>query len=96
MSRYRTEARELLKKFPDGLTASDIAKFMELNSATNVTTALKSMGDAYIDRWEKRRNGNLAAVWCLASVPEDCPRPDYSESHKRRLRREHESADVLQ
>lgn len=85
MSKYKTKVRELLKKFPDGLTAMEIARFMELQSSTGVITALQGMGDAYIDRWVRRSTGQLAAVWCLADVPEDCPRPDVTERHARKV-----------
>ena len=87
MSKHKREIRAILNKFPDGLTALDISRFMELRDSTNVTGTLRKMEDAYIDRWEKKRTGQYAAVWCLATIPEDCPRPDISESHKRRLER---------
>lgn len=67
--------RALLKKHPDGLMVSEIAK--ELNLQHRATTvALKSMLDTYIDRWVKLRGCPLAAVWCVIEVPEDCPRPE--------------------
>ena len=39
-----------------------------------IRKALSRMGDSYIDRWIKD-GWNFAAVHCLVSVPEDCPRP---------------------
>lgn len=85
MSKYKTAIRAVLKKFPDGLNAAEIQRFIEAKHSTSVITALKDMGEAYIDRWEKRATGQLAAVWCLADVPEHCPRPDYSPAHQKRL-----------
>lgn len=87
MSHYKRDIRALLKKFPDGLTALELSQFMELGRSNNVSAALRDMGDAYIDRWVKKATGQWAPVWCVVDVPEHCPRPDYSDAHKRRLTR---------
>jgi hypothetical protein len=40
---------------------------------------LRSMPDAYIDRWQTRGDKKyLSAVWCVVEVPEHCPRPEKS------------------
>ena len=66
--------REHMRLIPDGGTAADIAKHMGLHAA-HVGRALKTMPDAYIDRWVYIR-GNHRAVWCTITAPENCPKPD--------------------
>ena len=58
----------------DGLTVTQIAK--ELDRSTKyVRHSLKTMRDTYIDRW-RYTGSQPEAVWCIADVPEDCPKPD--------------------
>ncbi len=57
----------------DGLTVTQIAK--ELDRSTQyVRHSLKTMRDTYIDRWQ-RAGMQYEAVWCIADVPADCPKP---------------------
>ncbi len=42
---------------------------------------VRSMPDAYIDRWIK--NGQrVSAVWCVVVPPENCPRPESRRNKK--------------
>ena len=68
--------RELLKRHPDGLKASDIAKFTGID-VRSVNKSLESVFGVYVDRWEKLTYRNtLAAVWVVVAVPENCPKPE--------------------
>lgn len=68
--------RELLKRHPDGLKASDIAKFTGID-VRSVNKSLESVFGVYIDRWENATYRNtLAAVWVVVDVPENCPKPN--------------------
>jgi predicted transcriptional regulator len=68
--------RELLKQHPDGLKSSKIATLIGV-SARSVNKSLESVFGVYIDRWEKSEyRNNLAAIWVVVDVPEDCPKPE--------------------
>ncbi len=68
--------RELLKRHPDGLKSSDIAKFTGIDNRS-VNKSLESVFGVYVDRWEKATYRNtLAAVWVVVDVPENCPKPN--------------------
>lgn len=68
--------RDLLKQHPDGLKASDIAKLTGISNRS-VNKSLESVFGIYIDRWEKSEyRNNLAAIWVVVEVPEDCPKPE--------------------
>ena len=68
--------RELLKRHPDGLKSSDIAKFTGIDNRS-VNKSLESVFGVYIDRWEKSSYQNtLAAIWVVVDVPENCPKPN--------------------
>ncbi len=67
--------RELLKRHPDGLKSSDIAKFTGID-VRSVNKALEGVFGVYVDRWELATYRNtLAAVWVVVDVPENCPKP---------------------
>jgi hypothetical protein len=67
--------RDLLKRHPDGLKSSDIAKFTGID-VRSVNKSLESVFGVYIDRWEKSVFRNtLSAVWVVVDVPENCPKP---------------------
>lgn len=70
----RAEIRALLLAKPEGLTTRDLCIITKATDKS-VRVSLKSMPDAYIDRWEFPRQGPLAAVFCAVMVPENCPRP---------------------
>lgn len=68
--------RELLKRHPDGLKSSDIAKFTGIDNRS-VNKSLESIFGVYVDRWEKATYRNtLAAVWAVVDVPKNCPKPE--------------------
>lgn len=68
--------RDVLQQHPDGLKSSDIAKLTKINNRS-VNKALESVFGVYIDRWEKSEyRNNLAAIWVVVDVPENCPKPD--------------------
>lgn len=68
--------RELLQKHPDGLKSSDIARLTGINNRS-VNKSLESVFGVYIDRWEKSTyRNNLAAIWVVVDVPENCPKPE--------------------
>ena len=59
----------------DGLTIKEIITAMDVDKRV-ITRSLKSMPDIYIDRWVGPRRGQWCAVWCVATVPKDCPKPE--------------------
>jgi hypothetical protein len=68
--------RDLLKRHPDGLKASDIAKITGID-VRSVNKSLESVFGVYVDRWEKSaRHNTLAAIWVVVDVPENCPKPN--------------------
>jgi hypothetical protein len=68
--------RELLKRHPDGLKSSDIAKFTGIDNRS-VNKSLEGVFGVYIDRWEKATYRNtLAAIWVVVDVPDNCPKPE--------------------
>lgn len=69
--------RELLRHSPDGLTVTQASDTLNLPRTSTLRT-LKTMPDAYIDRWAGPHMGQWAAVWCVVVPPADCPRPDHA------------------
>lgn len=68
--------RDLLKRHPDGLKSSEIAKLTGID-VRSVNKSLESVFGVYIDRWEKATYRNtLAAVWVVVDVPDNCPKPE--------------------
>ena len=74
MNSHHPKLRSLLKG-SDGLTVKQIESELNLDFRT-LRKSLKSMPDAFIDRWTGPLRGQYAAVWCVVEVPEDCPRPN--------------------
>jgi hypothetical protein len=74
MNTHHQKIRDQLKG-SDGLTTKQLQYRLEVDQRT-LCKALKSMPDAYIDRWTGPHRGQWAAVWCVVEVPEDCPKPD--------------------
>jgi hypothetical protein len=73
----QTAIRELLKA-SDGMTAQELRKHLNLrpkDGAATVTQVLRTMGDAYIDRW-RSEGDQWVPVWVVVDVPEDCPKPE--------------------
>lgn len=68
--------RELLQEYPDGLKSSQISDLTGISNRS-VNKTLESVFGVYIDRWEKSvYKNNLAAIWVVVDVPENCPKPD--------------------
>ena len=74
MNTHHQKIRDLLLG-SDGLTTKQLQYRLEVDQRT-LCKSLKSMPDAYIDRWTGPHRGQWAAVWCVVEVPEDCPKPD--------------------
>jgi|694.fasta_scaffold02316_2 hypothetical protein len=74
MNAHHQKIRELLAG-SDGLTVKQIQWSLQIDVRT-LNKSIKSMGDAYIDRWTGPHRGQWAAVWCVVEVPQHCPKPD--------------------
>ena len=73
--------RALLEKNPDGLTIPEICQHLGIDGPA-ASASLKRDELTYIDRWTTNpRAGQWLAVWCLASMPADAPRPTIRPSH---------------
>ena len=81
--------REVLQEHPDGLKSSDISRLTGISNRS-VNKSLESVFGVYIDRWEKSEyRNNLAAIWVVVDVPENCPKPDNTGRRSReRIRTE--------
>jgi len=68
--------RDLLKQYPDGLKSSDISSILGISNRS-INKSLESVFGVYIDRWVKSEyRNNLAAIWVVVDVPDNCPKPD--------------------
>ena len=78
-----------MRQYPDGLKASDIASHTGIHNRS-VNKSLESVFGVYIDRWEKSAyRNNLAAIWVVVDVPENCPKPNNTGRRSRdRIRTE--------
>lgn len=78
----KAEARELLRRYPNGLTDKAIAKRLTIKrSLSDVSHLLETMGDAYIARWEPGTpKFPWRPVWRIVDVPPHCPRPATKEA----------------
>jgi len=65
------QIRHLLQTHPEGLTVKQIADLLGAD-LTNTHGQLKRMVDAYIFMWTP---GRPRALWAVAKIPADCPRP---------------------
>jgi hypothetical protein len=73
----QTAIRELLRN-SDGMTAQQLRERLNMrpkDGAATVTQVLRTMGDAYIDRWWSAGD-QWVPVWAVVEVPEDCPKPE--------------------
>ena len=77
MRTYATaDVRQLLRDNPDGMDVGTIANTLEREPG-NIRTLLKTMPDAYIDRWTRFGGiGKPTAIWCVVVPPENCPPPE--------------------
>lgn len=68
--------REVLRQHPDGLTSRRISELTGIDYRS-VRKSLETVHGVYIDRWENvTYRNNLAAVWVVVEVPDNCPKPD--------------------
>lgn len=68
------QVRAALRTCDDGATLRELEDLLGV-SADSLRNTLKTMPDAYIDRWQVVGGKTFAAVWCAVPVPEHCPRP---------------------
>jgi len=66
--------RYLLLQNPDGLTTKQLHEKSGVN-AKSLNMSLRSMPDAYIDRWTSVPKNKYAPVWAIVPRPEHCPKP---------------------
>ncbi|MFD2298369.1 hypothetical protein QRO11_12190 [Paracidovorax citrulli] len=72
----QADIREWLRQQPDGATVAEVVNITGRDRVT-VARALEAMADACVDRWAPCSGpSRFERVWCIAPVPEDCPRPD--------------------
>lgn len=77
-----TQVRGILKTAPDGMSATQLAEMLDKPRDSVFYSLRERMADAYIDRWRpvpNRHGGKpcqYEAIWCLADVPQDCPKPE--------------------
>jgi queuine/archaeosine tRNA-ribosyltransferase len=85
MRTFATQSiRELLKINADGMDVGTIANTLN-REPENVRRILKTMPDAYIDRWTRFGGiGRPSAIWCVVIPPENCPPPDAKRKRKTR------------
>lgn len=53
---------------------AQIAELAETDKS-HISRIVRSMPDAYIDRWLKTGQ-RVTAVWCVVVPPDNCPRPE--------------------
>lgn len=63
----------LFQSYPDGLTIAEISDHLGVDWRTAKKLVLDTFG-FYVDRWRWKKSRYIA-VYCLAEIPEDCPRP---------------------
>lgn len=73
MNTLPNKLRHLLQGH-DGMTTKQLSQLVDI-CPRDITRSLKTMPDAYVDRWTGPERGQWAAVWCVVEVPEDCPKP---------------------
>lgn len=74
MKSHHDKIRQCLRDHPDGRTAAQIAECAGI-VASSLSKSFDTCFGVYIDRWEGPFRGQWRAVYCLADVPENCPRP---------------------
>jgi hypothetical protein len=67
--------RELLIDNEDGLTVRQISEQMGLTTHS-IRQTIKNTWGVYVDRWVKKKNAPLAAVYMCVHVPPNTPKPD--------------------
>ena len=73
---YAPVIRAALRNNPDGMTSKQLAESLGgTHDPLTLLKCLKTMPDAYIDRWAKTPRGPYASVWCVVVPPPNCPHP---------------------
>lgn len=67
--------RDLLKTYPDGLSVTEIAGFLNITN-DGARKSLRHMPDAYIARWELAANLRYMSVWCVVVPPANAVNPE--------------------
>ena len=62
--------RRVLRDSEDGLTAKQITEAVGVGKDP-LSRILRTMPDAYIDRWSGPTRGQYSAVWCVVVPPEN-------------------------
>jgi hypothetical protein len=80
MTGGRANIERLLREHPFGMTVRQITEALGAEKEA-VRSALRVMPHVYVDRWLAVRTGaggcvQWAAVYALADIPPDMPRPD--------------------
>jgi hypothetical protein len=68
------------EKYSDGVGLQNLAILAD-STTDKVSKSLRTMPDAYIDRWELHRTSpgpgrRYTPVWCVVVPPENCPPPN--------------------
>jgi hypothetical protein len=74
--------REALRSLTDGATVQMLSEQTGIDRK-QLNASLRTMPDAYIDRWAKGPR-RWAAVWRVVAVPAHCPEPDRQEKRPKR------------
>ncbi len=59
----------------DGLTVHEVTQAIGHKYPDHVRLAVQGTWGTYIDRWQGPIRGQWQAVYCLAEVPKDAPKP---------------------
>ena len=80
-SRVRA-VRAFLRAAEDGMTVQEIRIQLPKVDQAHLSRILRSMPDAYIDRWVSVSGDRWhRAVWAVVIPPEDCPRPHKKDDY---------------
>lgn len=75
MNQREKKIIQALIENPDGLTVQELREVTGAVSQRQIEYSISCVYGLYIDRWKKNAKGHWVAVYCLADVPEDCPKP---------------------
>ena len=71
----KQKIRELLLSSEDGMTIKQICQRLD-REYHNISKLVKTMPDAYIDRYREWQTNCYEAIWCVVEVPANCPKPE--------------------
>jgi chromosome segregation and condensation protein ScpB len=86
MTGGKANIERLLRAHPDGLTTRQMAEALGITKE-QARSAMKGMPHVYIDRWIALRTGaggciHWAAIYMLADLPEDMPKPNWTPTDR--------------